>query len=84
LPEGQLVTPEFLIGCFLIIAGTLAVVFPRPKTYLVRLISLEIPAWGILLLMLSYDETLALLTYGGVSALTVFILVRVLQKKEGA
>jgi len=77
-------TPEFLIGSFLIIAGTLAVVFPRPKTYLVRLINLEIPAWGILLLMLSYDETLALLTYGGVSALTVFILVRVLQKKEGA
>lgn len=77
-------TPEFLIGSFLIIAGTLAVVFPRPKTYLIRLINLEIPAWGILLLMLSYDETLALLTYGGVSALTVFILVRVLQKKEGA
>ncbi len=77
-------TPEFLIGSFLIIAGTLAVVFPRPKTYLVRLINLEIPAWGILLLMLSYDETLALLTYGGVSALTVFILVRVLQKREGA
>jgi energy-converting hydrogenase A subunit E len=77
-------TPEFLIGSFLIIAGTLAVVFPRPKTYLVRLINLEIPAWGILLLMLSYDETLALLTYGGVSALTIFILVRVLQKKEGA
>ena len=77
-------TPEFLIGSFLIIAGTLAVVFPRPKTYLVRLINLEIPAWGILLLMLSYDETLALLTYGGVSALSVFILVRVLQKREGA
>ena len=77
-------TPEFLIGSFLIIAGTLAVVFPRPKTYLIRLINLEIPAWGILLLMLSYDETLALLTYGGVSPLTVFILVRVLQKKEGA
>ena len=77
-------TPEFLIGSFLIIAGTLAVVFPRPKTYLIRLINLEIPAFGILLLMLSYDETLALLTYGGVSALTVFILVRVLQKREGA
>ncbi|NYT06884.1 MAG: DUF2107 domain-containing protein [Methanomicrobiales archaeon] len=77
-------TPEFLVGLFLIIAGTLAVVFPRPKTYLVRLINLEIPAWGILLLMLSYDETLALITYGGVSALTVFILVRVLQKREGA
>jgi energy-converting hydrogenase A subunit E len=77
------VTPEFLIGSFLIIAGTLAVIFPQPKTYLVRLINLEIPAWGILLLMLSYDETLALLTYGGVSALSVFILVRVIQKREG-
>lgn len=34
--------------------------------------------------MLSYNEALALLTFGGVSALTVHIFVRVLQKKEAA
>jgi len=83
MQEGSHLTPEFLLGGFLILAGTVAVVFPRPKTYLVRIINLELPAWGLLLLMLAYNETLALLTFGGVSAITVYILVRVLQKKEG-
>ena len=82
MQEGSPLTPEFVLGCFLILAGTAAVVFPRPKTYLVRIINLELPAWGLLLLMLAYNETLALLTFGGVSALTVYILVRVLQKTE--
>ncbi|MDH7511182.1 MAG: DUF2107 family protein [Methanolinea sp.] len=75
-------TPEFLLGLFLILAGTVGTAFPRPKTYLNRLINLEIPGIGILLVMLSYNEALALLTYGGVSALSVFIFVRVLQKRE--
>jgi energy-converting hydrogenase A subunit E len=77
-------SPEFIIGLTLIIVGTAASAFPRPKTYLVRLINLEIPAWGLLLVMLSYNEGLALLTFGGVSALSTFIYVRVLQKKEFA
>jgi len=77
------VGPEFLLGLFLILAGTLAVAFPRKKDYLTRLINLEIPAWGLLLLMLYYNEALALLTFGAVTALTVFIFVRVMQKKEG-
>ncbi len=76
-------TPEFFIGLFLILAGTAATAFPRPKTYLNRLINLEIPGIGILLVMLSYNEALALLTYGGVSALSVFIFARLLQKREG-
>jgi energy-converting hydrogenase Eha subunit E len=33
--------------------------------------------------MLSYDEALALFTFGAVSALSTFIYVRVMQKKEG-
>jgi energy-converting hydrogenase A subunit E len=77
-------TPEFILGLVLILAGTAASAFPRPKTYLVRLINLEIPAWGLLLVMLSYNEALALFTFGGVSVLSTFIYVRVMQKKEGA
>ena len=77
-------TPEFILGLILILAGTMASAFPRPKTYLVRMINLEIPAWGLLLVMLSYNEALALFTFGGVSALSTFIYVRVMQKKEGA
>ena len=34
-------------------AGTIAVAFPRPKNYLTRLINLEIPGCGLLLIMLS-------------------------------
>lgn len=75
--------PEFVLGLVLILIGTAASAFPRPKTYLVQLINLEIPAWGLLLVMLSYNEALALLTFGGVSALSTFIYVRVIQKREG-
>jgi energy-converting hydrogenase A subunit E len=75
--------PEFVLGLALILIGTVASAFPRPKTYLVQLINLEIPAWGLLLVMLSYNEALALLTFGGVSALSTFIYVRVIQKREG-
>ncbi|MDD1710441.1 MAG: EhaE family protein [Methanoregulaceae archaeon] len=75
--------PEFVLGLVLILVGTVASAFPRPKTYLVQLINLEIPAWGLLLVMLSYNEALALLTFGGVSALSTFIYVRVIQKREG-
>jgi energy-converting hydrogenase A subunit E len=77
-------TPEFILGLVLILAGAVAAAFPRPKTYLVRLINLEIPAWGLLLVMLSYNEALALFTFGGVSAVSTFIYVRVMQKREGA
>jgi len=75
--------PEFVLGLILILVGTVASAFPRPKTYLVQLINLEIPAWGLLLVMLSYNEALALLTFGGVSGLSTFIYVRVIQKREG-
>lgn len=77
-------TPEFVLGLFILVVGCVASAFPRPKTYLNQLINLEIPGWGLLLVMLSYNEALALLTFGGVSALTVFIFVRVMQKKEGS
>lgn len=75
--------PEFVLGLFLILAGTVSVAFPGRKDYITRLINLEIPAWGLLLLMLSYNEALALLTFGAVTALTVYIFVRVIQKREG-
>lgn len=77
-------SPEFIIGLAILLIGTVASAFPRPKTYLTRLINLEIPAWGLLLVMLSYNEALALLTFGGVSVLSTYIYVRVMQKRESA
>ncbi len=76
--------PEFIIGLIVLLAGTIAVAFPQPKDYLTRLINLEIPAFGLLLLMLSYNEALALLTFGAITVLSTFIYVRVIQKKEAA
>jgi energy-converting hydrogenase A subunit E len=75
------VAPEFVLGLLLLVIGSIASAWPVPRTYLARLINLEIPAWGLLLVMLSYDEALALLTFGGVSALSTYIFVRVMEKK---
>jgi len=74
--------PEFVIGLLVLLVGTAAAAFPRPKNYLTQLINLEIPCWGLLLVMLSYDEALALFTFGAVSVLSTFIYVRVMQKME--
>lgn len=76
--------PEFIIGLIVLLAGSIAVAFPQPKDYLTRLINLEIPAFGLLLLMLSYNEALALLTFGAITVLSTFIYVRVIQMKEVA
>ena len=73
---------EFIIGLVILFVGTVAAAFPRPKTYLTQLINLEIPGWGLLLVMLSYNEALALFTFGAVSVLSTFIYVRVMQKME--
>lgn len=76
--------PEFILGLFILVAGTVAVAFPRPNNYLTRLINLEIPGFGLLLVMLSYNETLALLTFGAISVLSTFIYARVIQKRGAA
>jgi energy-converting hydrogenase A subunit E len=76
-------TPEFVAGMILLIGGTMAVAFTRPKNYLARLINLEIPGWGLLLVMLHYNEALALFTFAAISVLSTYIFVRIIQKKEG-
>jgi energy-converting hydrogenase A subunit E len=79
----ELSTPEFVIGLVVLIVGTISVAFPRPKDYLTRLINLEIPGWGLLLVMLHYNEALALFTFAAMSVLSTYIFVRIMQKKEG-
>jgi energy-converting hydrogenase A subunit E len=78
------VNPEFILGIIILGIGVIAAAFPRKKTYLNRLINLEIPAFGLLLIMLSYDETLALLTFVAVTGISTFVLVRVLERREMA
>ncbi len=75
---------ELVLGLIILLLGTIAAAFPRPKTYMSRLISIEIPGWGLLLIMLSFNEALALLTFGAVTAITTFVLVRVVEKRGAA
>jgi energy-converting hydrogenase A subunit E len=76
--------PEFIVGLFILVAGTIGAAFPRPGNYVTRLINLEIPASGLFLIMLSYNEALALLTFGSITVLSTFIYVRLLQKRGAA
>ena len=77
-------TPEFILGCIILIIGVIAAGFPREKTYLTRLINLEIPAFGLLLIMLAYDEMFAIMTFIAVTAISTFVLMRVIERKEAA
>jgi energy-converting hydrogenase A subunit E len=76
--------PEFIVGLFILVAGTVGAAFPRPRNYITRLINLEIPGFGLLLIMLSFNEALALFTFGAISVLSTFIYVRVIQKRGAA
>ncbi len=76
-------TPEFIIGLIILLTGTVITAFPQRRDYLTRLINLEIPAFGLLLIALSYDETLALLTFIAVSTLSTFVMVLVIERTGG-
>jgi energy-converting hydrogenase A subunit E len=73
--------PELILGLAILIIGAVASTFPRPKTYLSRIITLEVPGWGLLLIMLAYDEALALLTFIAVTAISTFVMVRVVERR---
>ena len=54
----------FYTGCFLVIVGSIATVIgPGVKDPLVRTLNTEIPAVGVSLIFLSYNHTIALLTF---------------------
>ncbi len=74
----------FIVGLVILVIGVLAVTFVRPKTYIARLINLEIPAWGLLLVMLAYDEALALLTFVAVTAISTFVIVRLMEWRDAS
>lgn len=73
--------PEFYAGFVILFIGTLFSAFPRERDYLTRLINLEIPGFGLLLIALSFDETLALFTFIAVSTLSTFVLVLLIERK---
>lgn len=74
-------SPEFYIGLIVLLIGTWVSAFPRDREYLTRLINLEIPGFGLLLIALSFDETLALFTFIAVSTLSTFVMVLLIERK---
>ena len=74
----------FILGLVILVVGVLSVAFVRPKTYVARLINLEIPAWGLLLVMLAYDEALAILTFVAVTAIGTFVIVRLMEWRDAS
>jgi len=78
------VNTTFILGLVILAIGVLSVAFVRPKTYVARLINLEIPAWGLLLVMLAYDEALAILTFVAVTAIGTFVIVRLLEWRDAS
>jgi len=71
----------FALGFLLLFIGILAVAFPRDRRYLTRLIHIEIPAFGLFLIMLALDETISLLTFVAVNGVCVFVFMRVLERR---
>ena len=80
----MIVPPEFVVGCILLLAGVVFTAYPREKTYLTRLINMEVAEFGLVFIMLGFNETLALVTFVAVNVVTTLIFVRVIEKKEGS
>lgn len=76
-------TPELLLGLLLLIVGIAAGAYPRTRDYLDRLINVEIAATGLMLVLLSFNETISLLTFVAVTALATAVLIRVIERRSG-
>ena len=73
----------FYAGCTLVIVGSLATVIgPGVKDPLVRTLNTEIPAVGLSLIFLTYNSTIALLTFIAATAIITLILLRTIVRLE--
>ena len=73
----------FYAGCTLVIVGSLATVIgPGVKDPLVRTLNTEIPAVGLSLIFLTYNHTIALLTFIAATSIITLILLRTIVRLE--
>jgi len=71
------------IGYFLLIMGTIGAIFgPMSNDPLKRLLNIEVPSMGVALILLAYNETLALMTFLAVNAVLMLVFVRAIIKNE--
>ena len=73
----------FYTGCILVIIGSIATVIgPGVKDPLVRTLNTEIPAVGVSLIFLTYNSTIALLTFIAATTIITLILLRAIVRLE--
>ncbi|MDD1763100.1 MAG: EhaE family protein [Methanobacteriaceae archaeon] len=73
----------FYTGCALVILGSIATVMgPGVKDPLVRTLNTEIPAIGVSLIFLTYNHTIALLTFIAATVIITLILLRAIVRLE--
>jgi energy-converting hydrogenase A subunit E len=73
----------FYTGCALVIIGSIATVIgPGVKDPLVRTLNTEIPAIGVSLIFLTYNHTIALVTFIAATTIITLILLRAIVRLE--
>jgi len=73
----------FYTGCTLVILGSIATVIgPGVKDPLVRTLNTEIPAVGLSLIFLTYNHTIALVTFIAATSIITLILLRAIVRLE--
>lgn len=73
----------FYTGCILLVGGSIATAIgPGVKDPIVRTLNTEIPTIGLSLILLSYNHTIALLTFIAASVIITMILLRVVVRME--
>ena len=73
----------FYTGCALVIIGSIATVIgPGVKDPLVRTLNTEIPAVGLSLIFLTYNHTIALVTFIAATSIITLILLRAIVRLE--
>ena len=73
----------FYTGVILVILGSIGtVVGPGVKDPLIRTLNTEIPAIGVSLIFLTYNHTIALLTFIAATAIISLILLRAIVRLE--
>ncbi|HJJ88756.1 MAG TPA: DUF2107 family protein [Methanocorpusculum sp.] len=73
---------EFIIGFFLLLVGVIRTAYPHDSTYLTRIINMEVAEFGLVFIMLTFDEMLSLVTFIAVNIVTMLIFVRLIEKRE--
>lgn len=73
----------FYTGVFLVIVGSIGtVVGPGVKDPLVRILNTEVPAIGVSMIFLTYNHTIALLTFIAATTIISMIFLRALVRLE--